>query len=168
MSAAGHYVPTFVIFPSKNMSYVLMKNSPQASVKKVHPSGWIQSSLFTESFTHFIEVVKLTEDAPVLIILDGHYSHVWNVEIIDTARINHATIISLPAHSMNKLQPLDKTFLGLLKVHYSEKIQATGIYAIQTNMLQKMMWWNCLENPSWEFEQDKSLKAVSVWLEFIL
>lgn len=58
-----------------------------------------------------------------MIILDEHYSHVRNVETTNMARISHVTVISLPAHFTQKLQPLEKIFMGSLKVHYSEEIR---------------------------------------------
>ncbi|GBN39256.1 hypothetical protein AVEN_113634-1 [Araneus ventricosus] len=51
-----------------------------------------------------------TEQRPVLLILDGHSSHVRNSGVIDLARENHVTIISLPPYSTHMLQPLDRTF----------------------------------------------------------
>lgn len=58
-----------------------------------------------------------------MLLLDGHYSHTRNVQIIEMARANHITIVCLPPHSSHKLQPLDKTFMGALKIHYSEEIR---------------------------------------------
>lgn len=49
------------------------------------------------------------------------YNHVQNVDIIDATRINHMIIISLPSHSKHKLQLLDKTFMGLLKIYHNKK-----------------------------------------------
>lgn len=66
---------------------------------------------------------KTETDEPVLLILDGNYSHVRNLEIIDMSRINHVTVICLTPHSNNMLQPLGKTFKGPLKVHCSEEIR---------------------------------------------
>lgn len=123
MSASGHFVPPLVIFPRTNMAQVLMKGCPPGSIGRAHPSGWVQSNLFTEWFAHFIEKVVPKEESPVLLILDGHYSHVRNVDVIDMARTNHVTIISLPPHSTHKLQPLDKTFMGPLKSYYSEEVR---------------------------------------------
>ncbi|GBO40316.1 hypothetical protein AVEN_9545-1, partial [Araneus ventricosus] len=40
-----------------------------------------------------------TAQRSVLFILDGHYSHVRNPDVIDLTRENHVTIISLPPHS---------------------------------------------------------------------
>lgn len=55
-----------------------MKGVPPGSIGKVHPSGWIQSNLFTEWFKHFIEKTNPNEASPVLLICDGHYSHTRN------------------------------------------------------------------------------------------
>lgn len=123
MSASGHFVPPAVIFPRTNMSNQLMKGSPPGSIGFAHPSGWVQADIFTKWFEHFIEKVKPTKDSPVLLILDGHYSHVRNLELIDNARDHHVTILSLPPHSTHKLQPLDKTFMGPLKSYYSEEVR---------------------------------------------
>ncbi|CAB3251125.1 unnamed protein product [Arctia plantaginis] len=129
MSASGIFVPPMMIFPRKNFTDLLMKGAPPGTIGKVHPSGWIQSNLFTEWFRHFIEKTNPSEASPVLLIFDGHYSHTRNLEIIELARENHVTIISLPPHTTHKLQPLDKTFMGALKSHYSEEIRKFLIYS---------------------------------------
>lgn len=120
MSASGMFVPPMMIFPRKNFTDILMKGAPPGAIGKVHPSGWIQSNLFTEWFRHFIDKTNPSAESPILLIFDGHYSHTRNIEIIELARVNHVTIISLPPHTTHKLQPLDKTFMGALKSHYSE------------------------------------------------
>ncbi|CAH1983820.1 unnamed protein product [Acanthoscelides obtectus] len=105
------------------MNVQLMKGTPPGSISAVHPSGWVQASLFAQWFEHFINTVKPTASSPVLLILDGHYSHTRNLEVVIMARENHVCIISLPPHSTHKLQPLDKTFMGTLKSYYSEEIR---------------------------------------------
>lgn len=49
--------------------------------------------------------------------------YVINIEIIDLARDSHVAIIVVPSHSTHKLQPLDKTYMGVLKAYYSEEIR---------------------------------------------
>lgn len=112
MNAAGTFVPPLVIFPRKNMNSQLEKGAPAGTIFAVHPSGWIQTNLFTNWFQHFVETVKPTEDRPVLLILDGHYSHTQNIDVTDLARENYITIVSLPPHSTHKMQLLDKTFVS--------------------------------------------------------
>lgn len=123
MSASGIYVPPMIIFPRKNMNLQLMKGAPAGSVGVCHPSGWIQTHLFTQWFLHFMEKTKPSESSPVLLILDGHYSHTKNLEIVDLARANHVSIISLPPHCTHKIQPLDRSFMSPLKAYYSEEIR---------------------------------------------
>lgn len=123
MSAGCRFIPPMLIFPRKNMSDNLMRNAPLGSVGKCHPSGWVQMNLFCDWFLHFIEHVKPSAESPVLLLLDGHYSHTRNIAIIELARQNHITIVCLPPHTTHKLQPLDKTFMGALKTHYSEAIR---------------------------------------------
>ncbi|GBP96436.1 hypothetical protein EVAR_99097_1 [Eumeta japonica] len=115
MSAGGSYIPPMLIFPRKNYSDQLMKGAPPGAIGKVHPSGWIQAHLFTEWFKHFLEKTNPTEQSPVLLVLDGHYTHTRNIEILTLARERHVTIICLPPHTTHKLQPLDRTFMGALK-----------------------------------------------------
>lgn len=123
MSAGGSYVPPMLIYPRTNITETLMKGAPPGSIGRAHPSGWVQSNLFTQWFEHFISKTAPTEKSPVLLILDGHYSHTRNVDVIDLASKNHVSIISLPSHTTHKLQPLDRTFMEPLKTHYTEHIR---------------------------------------------
>ncbi|CAG4946396.1 unnamed protein product [Parnassius apollo] len=50
-------------------------------------------------------------------------NHTKNIELIDKARQNHVTLISLPSHCTHKIQPMDKAFMGPLKSYYSEEIR---------------------------------------------
>jgi hypothetical protein len=54
MSAGGTFVPPMMIFPRKNMTDTLMRGAPPGSLGRCHPSGWIQTDLFTEWFNHFL------------------------------------------------------------------------------------------------------------------
>lgn len=123
MNASGNFVPPLVIFPRKYMSPQLTKGAPPGTIFDVHPSGWIQTDLFTKWFKHFVKTTKPSSESPVLLILDGHHSHTRNIDVVDLARENHVTIISLPPHSTHKMQPLDKTFMSPLKTYYSEEVR---------------------------------------------
>lgn len=123
MNVTGHFVPPYIIFPRKNMSEQLMRGSPPGAVGVAHPSGWIQMHIFTNWFKHFIKHTNPTPKSKVLLILDRHYSHTRNIDVIELARDNNVKIVSLSPHTTHKLQPLDKTFMGPLKTYYSEEIQ---------------------------------------------
>lgn len=123
MSAGGQFLPPMLIYPRKNRNDQLIRGAPPGTIYDVHPSGWIQQNIFTKWFRHFIQFVKSSEDNPVLLILDGHYSHTRNLDVIRLAKENHIAIVSLPPHSTHKLRPLDKSFMGPFKVYYSEAIR---------------------------------------------
>jgi len=118
MSPTGHFIPPLLVFPRKNMKQELMIGTPPGSIHACHPSGWIQSEIFSQWFLHFIKHTKPTKK-----ILDRHYSHIRNLEVITLAQENHVDIICLPPHSSHKMQPLDKAFMGPLKTFYSQEIE---------------------------------------------
>lgn len=121
-NAIGQYVPPLIIFPRKNMKIELMNGAPPSSIYACHQSGWIQQEIFVQWLHHFIEFTKPTEEDPVILILDGHYSHTKNLEVVNVARAHHVVIICLPPHSTHKMQPLDVAFMSPFKTYYAQEI----------------------------------------------
>ena len=123
MNAAGTYVPPLIVFLRKNMKEELMDGAPAGSVSACHPSGWIQTHIFTQWFDHFVKFTKPSVEDPVLLILDGHYSHTKNIDVVDKARNNSVHIICLPPHYTHRMQPLDVGFMGPFKTYYAQEIE---------------------------------------------
>ncbi|KAJ8956832.1 hypothetical protein NQ318_014246 [Aromia moschata] len=123
MSPAGQFIPPMIIFPRKNMKLELMNGTPPGSIYGCHTSGWIQADLFTKWFQHFIDHTKPTKSDPVLLVLDGHYSHTKNLDVINMARENFVSIVCIPPHCSHKMQPLDISFMGPLKTYYAKEIE---------------------------------------------
>jgi hypothetical protein len=58
-----------------------------------------------------------------LLIVDAHYSHAKNLDVVDKARERSVAIVSLPPHSTHKMQ---QSFIGLmkpLKSYYAQEIE---------------------------------------------
>ena len=123
MNAAGGFVPPLFVFPRKNMKAELLDGAPPGSIAACHPSGWIQTHIFSQWLQHFIAHVKPSREDPVLLILDGHYTHTRNLDIIEAGRTNFVTIICIPPHTSHKMQPLDLSFMSPFKTYYSHEIQ---------------------------------------------
>ena len=100
-----------------------MKGAPPGAVGKANPSGWISDEIFTEWMHHFISQVNPSKDRPIMLILDGHSSHTRNLNTIQLAREHGVVLVSIPPHTSHKLQPLDRSFMGPLKHHYSEEVR---------------------------------------------
>jgi hypothetical protein len=74
-------------------------------------------------FLYFIKHTKPTKEDPLFLVLDGHYSHTRNLEVITVTRDNRVDIICIPPHKTHKMQPLDKAFMGPLKTFYCQDIE---------------------------------------------
>ena len=85
------------------MKNELKDGATPGTVFEAHPSGWIQGDIFTKWFKHFISYVKPSETERVMLILDGHYSHTRNLDLILAARQSYVTIICLPPHCSHKM-----------------------------------------------------------------
>nr|XP_012149906.1 PREDICTED: uncharacterized protein LOC105663718 [Megachile rotundata] len=71
---------------------------------------------------HFIKYIKLekSNENKLLLLLDGHSTHTKNIEAIDLACEYGIIMLSFPAHTTHRLQPLDKSFFKSLKANYNE------------------------------------------------
>jgi len=61
MSPTVQFSPSLLVFPRKYMKPELMNGTPPGSIHVCHPSGWIQSEIFTQCFLHFIKHTKPTK-----------------------------------------------------------------------------------------------------------
>ncbi|XP_062715093.1 uncharacterized protein LOC134291401 [Aedes albopictus] len=123
MSATGHFVPPFVIFPRVRMTDRLKQGAPPGTAFWCNPSGWMTADGFNKWFEHFIRHTKPSAEDPVLLILDGHSSHTKNLEFVDRAKESNVHVLRLPPHCSHKLQPLDVSFMGPFKTYFSQSIE---------------------------------------------
>jgi len=100
-----------------------MDGAPAGSIAACHPSGWIQTDIFTKWFDHFVHFIKPSADDPVLLIVDGHYSNTKNLDVVDKAREHSVVIVSLPPHSKHKIQPPDDGFMKSLRHIMHKKLK---------------------------------------------
>lgn len=97
-----------------------MKHAASGSESSCHISGWIQIPRFSKWFNHFLWFTNPSKEKPILLIFDGHYSHIQNVEFLEKAREHGVIIISLPPHCTHKI---DRAFVGPLKTYYYDEIR---------------------------------------------
>lgn len=88
-SATGTYVPPMLIFARKRMKNELLDGAPATLWGTCSDNGWITSNIFFDWFKSFVEFTKPTKEKPVLLLLDGHASHIKNLELIEYAREHH-------------------------------------------------------------------------------
>jgi len=112
MSLIGPFIPPLLVFPRKNFKEELMSGSPPGSSHACHPSGWIQSEIFFPVVSSFQQTYKADKRRSCYLSTGralfrhqepgGHY---------------------LPPYSSHKKQPLDKAFMGPMKIFCCQEIE---------------------------------------------
>ncbi|XP_050298563.1 uncharacterized protein LOC126737631 [Anthonomus grandis grandis] len=121
-SAAGQFVPPMIIFKRKRFQEELSLGAPPGSIVTISDTGYISSDLFVTWLKHFIETVKPSPEAPVLLLLDGHSTHSKNLKALQIARDNGIRLLQLPSHTTHRLQPLDVGFFRAFQNVYGQCI----------------------------------------------
>ncbi|XP_065675727.1 uncharacterized protein LOC136091935 [Hydra vulgaris] len=90
-------------------------NAPVGTIQGCSKNGWANTDLFLEYIQHFVNHVLCTLINKVLLIFDGHRSHIKSLKLIDYACDNGLFLLSLQPHITHKLQSLDCGFFKPLK-----------------------------------------------------
>ena len=123
MSASGTFIPPMIIFPRLRMKAELTDGAPPGTIFSCNASGWMQLETFSSWFDHFLVHVKPTDSDPALLIMDGHMTHTKNLDVINRARANNVTLLTIPPHCSHKLQPLDVSFMFPLNTFYVAAVE---------------------------------------------
>ena len=78
---------------------------PVGTRYSVSPAGWMTQKTFIDWFKSLF-LPPLPAERPILLILDGHDSHV-TYELCCLAAANDVHLIRFPPHTTHFLQPLD-------------------------------------------------------------
>lgn len=122
VNAAGQALPPLIIYEANTFWSSWVGDENQGMVKGtffgVSPTGWMTSSLFQQWFTLFTQQV---EERPILLLFDGHLSHL-DINTIELACSNDITILKFPPHTTDLLQPLDRAGFGPLKTAWNKEV----------------------------------------------
>ncbi|CAH2007348.1 unnamed protein product [Acanthoscelides obtectus] len=67
---------------------------------------------------HFKKYSRASKENPVLLIFDNHESHI-SIDVVNFAKENGITIVTIPPHCSGKLQPLDVAVYSSFKSRYN-------------------------------------------------
>ena len=115
-SAAGERLPPFILYKGKNLYRRWTEGGPAGALYGANESGWMDAESYLSWFSKlFIPAVShLTKTGPVVLIQDGHHSHI-SLELIRKARENHIILLCLPPNTTHLLQPFDLAVFSPLK-----------------------------------------------------
>ena len=99
-SASGERLPPYILYKGKNLYQRWMEGGPAGTLYGVTESGWMDSMYFLSWFEKlFLPAVShLLSTGPVILFLDGHYSHI-SLELIRSARRHHVHLLCLPPNT---------------------------------------------------------------------
>jgi len=111
-------VPPFVLYPGKSTKACNLVDLPPQTDTMSTAKGWIT----THSFRYWVESIflkNIPSTRPVLLILDGHSTHItW--ELTKYRERNLIELLCLPSHASHILQPLDVGVFGPMKNSYTK------------------------------------------------
>ncbi|KAJ8941044.1 hypothetical protein NQ318_015521 [Aromia moschata] len=94
------------------------KNDLENTCYAASDKGWMATVIFNSWFEKFCNMVP---QRPLLVIMDGHVTHL-DVGTIELAIHNNITLIKLPPHTTDLLQPLDKCCFGPWKLKWNQEL----------------------------------------------
>ncbi|OXU19111.1 hypothetical protein TSAR_009432 [Trichomalopsis sarcophagae] len=130
-------MPSMLIFSRVKENLELLHGAPPGAWAEYHKSGYMQTDIFTRWFEKFIEFSHATPANPVLLLLDGHATHIRNLKVIELAKSNGVQVLCFPPHCTHKMQPLDVGFNGPLNINFGRevsKFQRQGNRVILKNL----------------------------------
>lgn len=123
VNAAGNVLPPVIIFPRVNFKEHMLRGAPTGSLGLATQSGWMNGELFVEVLRHFVKYSCSSPENPSVLILDNHESHL-KIEAIEIAKENGVTILTIPPHCSNRLQPLDVSVFAPFKSFYNASVDS--------------------------------------------
>ena len=112
ISAAGSCIPPLFIYKGVRAIPGLLDGAPPGTVMGFTDTGYMREGLFQMYLNHFINSIPPIR--PVLLILDGHKSHI-NYMSVNFCRQNNILLFALLPHTMHVLQPSEIPFTKLKK-----------------------------------------------------
>ena len=117
-NALGNSLPPYFVFKGKRYSEELLEGSTPGTKAAMSDSGWSNREIFQKYLTeHFLPLANPAPDRKVLLLYDGHASHI-SPTLINWARENNIILFVLPPHTSHLLQPLDVGVFGPFKHYY--------------------------------------------------
>ncbi|KAJ8867212.1 hypothetical protein PR048_031007 [Dryococelus australis] len=129
VSVDGYVLPPMVVFKGAAVqARWTSENAYPGTLYSMSTNGWMEEPQFYNWLCacFFLYVTKLRQlrnfpGQAAILTFDGHASHI-SLRICSEAIKNNVTLICLPSHLTDKLQPLDKCVFGPVKTSWETKL----------------------------------------------
>ena len=116
-NAAGYTLPPMVIFKGEKFNHQWSVGEVPGTLYGMSESGWIDQELFF-LWLDKLFIPQIPAHRPVLLMLDGHGSH-FTPDALKKAADEGVIVFCIPPNTTHRAQPLDVSFFGPLKKHWS-------------------------------------------------
>ncbi|XP_059077024.1 MFS-type transporter clz9-like [Cryptomeria japonica] len=122
VNAVGHSIPGFYLFKAKRQLKNYIANYEPGACMAAQPHAWMTKEFFLNWLYHFARSISggVSPTNRHLLIFDSHRSHVA-LTTIHEARSLGIDLLTLPAHTSHKLQPLDVSVFSPFKAHFKSE-----------------------------------------------
>ena len=120
-NALGDFGPVMVIFKGIRMKSDWATGSPSNAIIRCSKDGYINKELFVEFGENFVKfLAKKDNSKKHVLIMDGHGSHIYNVDFLSLMKKHGVEVVCLPPHCTHWLQPADKALFRAMKANWEE------------------------------------------------
>ena len=116
-------MPPFTIYKGKNLYRQWTFGGPTNAGYGCSPSGWMEGINFEEWFRAIFIKTVAKEEKPVLLLFDGHNSHL-TFSTVQAAIENQIILLCLPPHTSHRLQPWNVGFFGPFKTIWRDQLKS--------------------------------------------
>lgn len=119
VNAIGASILGFYLFKGKTQLKNYIQNSEPGACMAAHPHARMTKELFLNWLTHFFGSIPggVSPENKHLLVLYGHGSHIV-VQTIEEANNLCIDMLTLPAHTTHRFQPLDVSVFGSFKNYF--------------------------------------------------
>lgn len=127
INAIGASPPPMIIHKGKLVGNQWRNGARHDVMVRASESGYINKELFTDfgkSFIKFLATSGLKDGLPHLLVLDCHYSHLYNIDFLQLMKENNIHVFALPPHCSHWLQPLDRGVFRSFKQGWQDAMKS--------------------------------------------
>ena len=149
-NAAGTVFPPMLIFKGERLNHEWTDGEVPNTLYGMSENGWIDQELFFYWLKDMF-LKHIPPERPVMLIMDGHSSH-YTPEAIRVAAQEGVIVFCIPPNTTHATQPLDVSFFGALKCHWSSGCHTyltnnpgSVVTKLQFNSLFSQAWYRSIQ-----------------------
>ena len=141
VSAGGLCMPPMVIFKGAKIDRDVREAAPSGYSVRASKTGYINQQLFRECGEKFVAFLKekeiLGNGQKVLLLLDSHKSHLFNLQFMKYMIANNIEVCCFPPHCTHIIQPLDDIPFGNFKKLYQQELSEWNLKHLGSKLSRK-------------------------------